>query len=96
MTMRLGKIHINPFLLFYKRIDPDLRNEIRCRFHSSSTRCFFCWVGWSALIRLDRVDHVGIFTMNDPPGEASHGTPLINKTGEIEYTGITPIPISVK
>jgi hypothetical protein len=34
--------------------------------------------------------------MNDPPGEASHGTPLINKTGEIEYTGITPIPISVK
>lgn len=76
--------------------DPDLRNEIRCRFHSSSTRCFFCWVGWSALIRLDRVDHVGIFTMNDPPGEASHGTPLINKTGEIEYTGITPIPISVK
>ncbi|KAI3774236.1 hypothetical protein L1987_48783 [Smallanthus sonchifolius] len=27
---------------------------------------------------LDRVDHVGIFTMNDPSGEASHGTALIN------------------
>lgn len=62
--------------------DPDLRNDILCRFHSTSTRSFFCWVGWSALIKLvDRVDHVGIFTMNDPPGEASHGTPLINKTG---------------
>lgn len=63
---------------------------------SSEFVCLLLRVGWSALIRLDRVDHVGIFTMNDPPGEASHGTPLINKTGEIEYTGITPIPISVK
>lgn len=63
---------------------------------SSEFVCLLLRVGWSALIRLDRVDHVGIFTMNDPPGEASHGTPLINKTGEIEYTGITPIPINVK
>ena len=48
------------------------------------------FVGLVGVLRLYRVDHLGIFTMNDPPGEASHSTPLINKTGEIESTGITP------
>ncbi|KAK4406328.1 RNA helicase aquarius [Sesamum angolense] len=49
--------------------------------------CSLQFLKWLYSARLERVDHVGIFTMNDSPGEGSHGIPLINKTGEIEYNG---------
>lgn len=47
---------INPFLLYIGEFDPDpdLRNKLICWFHSTSTRSFFCWVGWSALIKPSR------------------------------------------